>query len=379
MDDSPIPCYEATTAVTDEEHLPDAGLLGGTPTSSEDLGTLKEGESHLRTLVNLIKGNVGPGCLSLPYAFSQVGHILGVPCIILMASFTLAGWRMLLSCKRKIANDHPISYGEVTASAFGASGRFTVNSAVVFTQLGICCVYFAFIADCIKSILPSAVSVSLKHLILLQLPVMLLMGNIQRIKSITPLSVLANLCIGIGICIVVGYDIYQLTSHQDNSSNRSNLVRGDINGKDSDKSHFSWSGLALFFGNAIFSFEGIGIILPIENESADPSHFRRLMDIAMVIIIVVVRKNDERYTFFLLLKVPSTNPIHIHLHTHPTFAKTNPPKHPLKFTLVGELTLVAFGSVSEGSATAEIALHYRYLTTSTGYCDERSDIPKSEK
>jgi proton-coupled amino acid transporter len=258
-------------------------------------------ESNIRTLMNVVKGNVGPGCLSLPYAFSHVGYYLGAPLILLLGAFTLTGWLMLLRCKQRLAGDLPLSYGDVTARAFGPIGRSAVNFFVMLTQLGICSVYFSFIATNLNAVLPGGLAfASMRHLILLQLPFLIALGSITDLRNITPLSVAANLFLFLGLIIVIGYDARNLEHPQ----------------SDRSASTCSVQGIAIYFGNAIYSFEGIGIILPIENEMAKPQDYPRILMVAMFIIGIV-------------------------------------------FSVVGELTLSSFGTITEGSATAEIALFYK--------------------
>jgi proton-coupled amino acid transporter len=241
------------------------------------------------------------GCLSLPYAFSHVGYYIGVPLILLLASFTLLGWIMLLRCKQRLVGNLPLSYGDVTERVFGPIGRSTVNFFVMLTQLGICSVYFSFIASNMQAVLPDGLVIaSLHYLVLLQLPLMLAFCSITDLRHITPLSMAANLFFFIGLCIVFGYDGHNI----------------ELATPDKPKSSFSFQGVAIFFGTAIFSFEGIGLVLPIENEMANPQHYPTILTIAIVIIATV-------------------------------------------FACAGEFTLIAFGTVTKGSATAEIALDYK--------------------
>jgi proton-coupled amino acid transporter len=218
----------------------------------------------------------------------------------MLAAFTLIGWLMLLKCKQQLAGNLPLSYGDVAAHVFGPNGQSIVNFFVVLTQLGICCVYFSFIATNLHAVLPSGTIFALRHLILLQIPLLVGLGSVIDLKNITPLSMAANIFFFFGLIIVFGYD--------------EDSIEHPLS--DTQAPHFSADGLAIFFGNAIYSFEGIGIVLPIENEMENPQEYPRLLMIAMAIIAVV-------------------------------------------YSLVGELTLLAFGNVTEGSATAEIALFHK--------------------
>jgi proton-coupled amino acid transporter len=208
---------------------------------------------------------------------------------------------MLLKCKQQLAGNLPLSYGDVASRVFGPVGQYVVNFFVVLTQLGICCVYFSFIATNLHAVLPTGNALaSLRHLILLQIPLLVGLGSIIDLRNITPLSMAANIFFFVGLVIVFGYD-------------EDSIEHPPI---DKETAHFSAEGMAIFFGNAIYSFEGIGLVLPIENEMRNPQDYPRILSLAMVIIAIV-------------------------------------------YSLVGELTLLAFGNISEGSATAEIALFHK--------------------
>ena len=47
----------------------------------------------------------------------------------------------------------------------------------------------------------------------------------------------------------------------------------------------SFAGLPLFFGSVAFAFEGIGVVLPLENKMHRPQHAIRVVSVAMVTVI----------------------------------------------------------------------------------------------
>ena len=48
--------------------------------------------SDWEAYVHLVRGNLGPGCLNLPFAFAQTGWLLGSALMFIIAGFIAANW-----------------------------------------------------------------------------------------------------------------------------------------------------------------------------------------------------------------------------------------------------------------------------------------------
>ncbi|PIO25435.1 hypothetical protein AB205_0051930 [Aquarana catesbeiana] len=133
-----------------------------------------------------------------------------------------------------------------------------VGFFLILTQLGFCCVYFVFLADNIKQVVEAAnatsndcssnVTVVLKEsmdsrlYILSFLPFLILLVFMRNLRYLSFFSLLANVAM-LGSVVM----IYQ-------------YIGRDI----PDPTHLSyaasWKTYPLFFGTAIFAFEGIGVV-----------------------------------------------------------------------------------------------------------------------
>ena len=92
-------------------------------------------------LTHMIKGNIGPGCLSFAHAASQVGL---VPSLLLLAAIVviaLAGWHMVWQCKVQTQATGALTFGDIGERAFGRRGRDVIEFLVMATQLAVCCVF----------------------------------------------------------------------------------------------------------------------------------------------------------------------------------------------------------------------------------------------
>ena len=82
------------------------------------------------------------------------------------------------------------------------------------------------------------------------LPV-ILFSWIKNLDHLAPLSALANICILLGLCIIFYDEIFRFVTH---GSTKAAVRTSTL------KPYGSVLPIALFFGNAIFSFEAIGAV-----------------------------------------------------------------------------------------------------------------------
>ena len=74
----------------------------------------------MQTCLHLLKGNIGPGCLSLPWAFSQLGIWFGIIATIFIAVITSYNCLAMISLKIKM-------FGKKRDVTYGVSFKFLPN------------------------------------------------------------------------------------------------------------------------------------------------------------------------------------------------------------------------------------------------------------
>lgn len=90
---------------------------------------------------------------------------------------------------------------------------------------------------------------------LMLLPLLILMNMIRNLKYLAPFSMIANILVGSGMGITFYYLFQDIPSV-------------------ADRTHMAdLSRLPTFFGTAIFALEGIGVVMPLENNMKTPTHF----------------------------------------------------------------------------------------------------------
>ncbi|KAG7379200.1 hypothetical protein PHYPSEUDO_008897 [Phytophthora pseudosyringae] len=247
-------------------------------------------------VVHLLKGNIGPGAMSLPSGFSKTGIYAGPALFVLVALASVYNMDLLLHCKQLVSPKAPMSFGDVGREILGPKGKLLIDVFLVGTQLGICCVYFTFVATNIHVVLPESLqdAVNERQLIFAIFPILLMLSWVRTLRRITPFSGLANFAVLSGIAIVFYYSI-DYWKHPRNP--RETTVLAD------------WSQLPEFYGTAVYSFEGIGLVLPIQNAMAEPERFPRVLAGCMLSILVL-------------------------------------------FLFIGEVPTIAFGRIDNGSMTA---------------------------
>uniref|UniRef100_A0A4W5LNF1 Solute carrier family 36 member 4 n=1 Tax=Hucho hucho TaxID=62062 RepID=A0A4W5LNF1_9TELE len=242
-------------------------------------------------LIHLLKGNIGTGLLGLPLAVRNAGIVVGPLCLVLMGVVCVHCMHILVHCSHHLCERlkrPPMGYSDTVAFSMEHSsyqcfrksarfGRHLVNFFLVLTQLGFCSAYFVFLAENIKQVgsIPtnqiqtSPWALDLRLYMLFFLPFLILLVFMKDLKNMAVLSLLANVCMAVSVIIIFQYITTDFGDLQ-------RLPLTSPSGK-----------FPFFFGTAIFAFEGIGVVLPLENQMKEPKRFPTALNIGMGITIVL--------------------------------------------------------------------------------------------
>jgi len=227
--------------------------------------------SNTDTIIHMLKGNIGTGILAMPDAIKNSGLLVGNIGLVLMATICVHCMHILVSSSQELCrrtNVPFLSYSDVASSCFATSSnpklqrysgaaRIVIDCFLCITQLGFCCVYFVFVSQNLQQVLnPYFGDLDYRvYMSILLLP-MLLLVSIRNLKYLSPVSMLANLLQFIGLGIIFYY------------------LLQDIPAVSERKLFASMGQLPLYFGTAIYAFEGIGIVLPLENSMKNPQDMK---------------------------------------------------------------------------------------------------------
>ncbi|KAK9771887.1 putative Vacuolar amino acid transporter 3 [Seiridium cardinale] len=260
--------------VTDEEEEPEDAraerrpLLGRRRTTR----TAKAGTAgSMKTFFTLLKAFIGTGIMFLPKAFSNGGLAFSSITMVLVSAITMVSFHLLLQCKER----HSGGYGEIGEAIAGRRIRNLIMASITFSQLGFVCAGIVFVAENLEAFAEAVAKgpspISSVAIILFQLLVLIPLSWIRNISKLGPAALLADVFIMIGVTYIYYYDIGTLASE----------------GMHKTVVMFNPDQYTMMIGSAIFTFEGIGLILPIQSSMAKPEKFEPLLGVIMLIITVI--------------------------------------------------------------------------------------------
>ncbi|TGJ83093.1 hypothetical protein E0Z10_g5651 [Xylaria hypoxylon] len=227
--------------------------------------------STRKTFFTLLKAFIGTGIMFLPKAFDNGGLLFSSITMVVISAVTMLAFHLLLACKAQ----HGGGYGELGETISGPRMRNLILASVTLSQIGFVCSGIVFVAENLTSFF-EAVShghspVSPTMLILIQVLVLIPLSYIRNIAKLGPVALLADVFILIGVSYIYYYDIAHIATEGINQT----VVL------------FNPSKYTLMVGSAIFTFEGIGLILPIQSSMAKPQRFEWLLAVVMVLITII--------------------------------------------------------------------------------------------
>ncbi|XP_054343437.1 proton-coupled amino acid transporter 3 isoform X1 [Pongo pygmaeus] len=253
----------------------------------------------MQTLIHLLKCNIGTGLLGLPLAIKNAGLLVGPVSLLAIGVLTVHCMVILLNCAQHLSQRLQktfVNYGEATMYSLETCpntwlrthavwGRYTVSFLLVITQLGFCSVYFMFMADNLQQMVEEAHVTSnicqpreiltltpildIRFYMLIILPFLILLVFIQNLKVLSVFSTLANITTLGSMALIFEY-IMQGIPYPSNLPLMAN-----------------WKTFLLFFGTAIFTFEGVGMVLPLKNQMKHPQQFSFVLYLGMSIVIIL--------------------------------------------------------------------------------------------
>lgn len=234
----------------------------------------REGDaSTAKTFFTLIKAFIGTGIMFLPKAFRNGGLLFSSVTLITVSIISSWCFHLLLACRKK----HGGGYGELGEAIVGPRFRSLILFSIALSQLGFVCAGIIFTAENLFSFLDAITAghdnlkLGVPALIALQMIPLIPLALIRNISKLGPVALVADVFILVGLVYIWYYDVFSLAR----------------NGMHPTVRAFNPTDFPLTIGSAIFTFEGIGLILPIQSSMKKPHHFSRLLYFVMFLITVI--------------------------------------------------------------------------------------------
>jgi len=268
--------------------------------SNVKLAGTKSLASSRRTFINSIICFIGTGMYGLPAAFQRIGILGGLFGMMFVASVSLHCMFLVVDCRNFLEQGKSKqirTYGDIGYYAFGSLGARLVDFFVALTQLGACIAYLIVISQSMHEVVQK---LSKRSWILLCIPMLMRASWVRSLKSIAPLSLVAELGTGIAAVIVLVFDCLQVfdnesghgLGHIANESAHANLT-GNMTATLTTPSHvdpvvvLNLQGLPYFFGVSIYTFEGIGMVIPVYNSMQSKDNFKQVWGLALVCVALL--------------------------------------------------------------------------------------------
>ncbi|KAL4900226.1 hypothetical protein BDW74DRAFT_103166 [Aspergillus multicolor] len=228
--------------------------------------------SNTKTFFTLLKAFIGTGIIFLPKAFRNGGILFSSLTLVTVSLISTLCFHLLLECRRRYGG----GYGDLGEQIAGPRIRSLILASVAISQIGFVCACLIFTAENLRAfflaVVPETIqSLSTLRLILIQLVVLTPLTMIRNISKLGPIALIADAFILFGLGYIYCYDIASLAS-------RGMAPNVDL---------FNSDTFTLTIGSCIFTFEGIGLILPIQSSMKKPQCFDRLLYTVMFIITVL--------------------------------------------------------------------------------------------
>ncbi|KAK9471783.1 transmembrane amino acid transporter protein-domain-containing protein [Dipodascopsis tothii] len=260
----------SNTAVEDDNADESTGLLNKPSASGRQPNGIVQDTTATKAIFLLLKGFVGTGVLFLPKAYYNGGMLFSSGILVFVAILTYYCFVLLIDSRMRVNG----SFGDMGGTLYGNKMRVLILFSIVVSQIGFSAAYTVFTAENLQAFIMAVtkcrVFVPTRYLIFLQMIVFVPLSMVRNISKLSLSSLIANIFILLGLVYVFFSDTRVLVQHGV-----------------SDVQAFNRQDWTLFIGTAIFTFEGIGLVIPIQESMKKPQQFYAVIAFVMGIISVV--------------------------------------------------------------------------------------------
>ncbi|SCU93979.1 LAFA_0F19218g1_1 [Lachancea sp. 'fantastica'] len=239
--------------------------------------------STFKAVLLLLKAFVGTGVLFLPRAFHNGGWAFSSISLLVCGALSYYCFLLLINAKDK---QKVSGYGDLGRTTFGPSMEIAILVSIVLSQIGFVAAYAVFTATNLQAFFANVFQkeYSMPFWLLVQFFFYLPLSLTRNIATLSGTALLADLFILFGMVYVYYYSGQYVARH--GIASDSMLV-------------FNKDNWTLFIGTAIFTYEGIGLLIPIQESMKRPEQFNKcLLGVMIFVAVALVSCGLESYAAF---------------------------------------------------------------------------------
>ncbi|KAI0029278.1 transmembrane amino acid transporter protein-domain-containing protein [Vararia minispora EC-137] len=218
-----------------------------------------------QAILMLLKSFVGTGVLFLGKAFFNGGLLFSTITLSAIALISLYSFLLLVETKFIVSG----SFGDIGGALYGPWMRYTILTSIAVSQIGFVSAYTIFVAENLQAFVMAITNcaqfIPTVYIILMQLVVFLPLALIRNLAKLSVTVLIADAFILAGLIYVFGSEVSIIAN------------RGVA-----DVAMFNPKDFPLLIGTAVFSFEGIGLVIPITDAMREPHKFPAVLSGVMI-------------------------------------------------------------------------------------------------
>ncbi|KAF7311302.1 Aa-trans domain-containing protein [Mycena kentingensis (nom. inval.)] len=229
-------------------------------------GNATVGQAYLM----LLKAFVGTGVLFLGKGFYNGGLLFSAVLFVFIALISLYSFLLLVYTKFVVSG----SFGDIGGALYGPWMRYLILGSIVLSQIGFCAAYIIFVSQNLQAFVMGVTHclklIPIQYFILAQVVVFLPLALVRDLAKLSSTALIADAFILVGLAYIFSSEISIIGQ------------RGIA-----DVKMFNPKDFSLFVGVAVFSFEGIGMVIPITDAMREPHKFPKVLTGVMCIVLVL--------------------------------------------------------------------------------------------
>jgi len=223
-----------------------------------------------QAVLMLLKSFVGTGVLFLGKAFFNGGILFSAITLTFICVISLYSFLLLVKAKVVVSG----SFGDIGGALYGPWMRYAILFSITISQIGFVAAYTIFVASNLQAFVMAITNclrlISVQYFILMQLVIFLPLALIRSLGKLSTTALVADVFILAGLIYIFGSEVAVI------AKNGPAEVRL-FNAKD----------FPLFIGTAVFSFEGVGLVIPITDSMRQPHKFPAVLTGVMSLLLIV--------------------------------------------------------------------------------------------